>query len=79
MYALVIQHRFGVERIDFATCDEAVEAAESTDPMRDGSIYPNIDREVIRDMESKGAEYEQGIFWGTTNRYAVVFNLNPLT
>ena len=63
------QHGEGREtrKKGFDTFDEALSHAKSTDPDKDGSMWPNVDESLV------GDDYEKGVFWHG-NRYAVITN-----
>lgn len=75
IFSVVTQHGSDreVRAAEFGTWTEAMEFAESTNFMIDGSMLPNIDLDEIGDTFG---EYENGVFH-LGNKYAAIFLVGP--
>jgi hypothetical protein len=74
-YTVVTQHVIPgsdtreVRKVSFPTWEAARDYAESTNFVVDGSMFPNLDFDLVGD---EVGEYSSG-FWHLDNKYAAVF------
>jgi hypothetical protein len=73
IYKLVTNHTDGPRVRHFATFEQALEAGQATDPDKDGSLIPNLSEAVAAEFGGTDEEYQQGLFWLRSNRYAAIY------